>query len=252
MRCAVANDAHDVETRREITDVLGIFIDNGDIIALLAKLLGQRLTDSIETAAALSGGVVAVDVIGDTELYFSQNYACEEHGISFPELEPRMFSFNNPIGACPECSGIGNMQSISVKKLIPHPEMTLREGGISVNGFRTMTEDSWTGPLVIEVGKDFGFDIEASFKEAHRIPAKITGHCHADLSYKDESGFLYITTMLAGRKNSGWKPNADGTFFEREPFSDKETSVDLFTFDPESYTLSAVRYGSGIDRKFDI
>ena len=100
--------------------------------------------------------------------------------------------------------------------------------------------------------EDFGFDIEASFKGAHRIPAKITGHCHADLSYKDESGFLYITTMLAGRKNSGWKPNADGTFFEREPFSDKETSVDLFTFDPESYTLSAVRYGSGIDRKFDI
>ena len=58
--------------------------------------------------------------------------------------------------------------------------------------------------------------------------------------------------MLAGRKNSGWKPNDKGVFFEREPYSDKETSVDIFTFDPEEYTLTATRYGSGEDRKFDI
>ena len=101
--------------------------------------------------------------------------------------------------------------------------------------------------------EDFGLDIEADFGgEAHRIPAKITGHCHADLTYKDECGFLYITTMLAGRKNSGWKPNENGVFFEREPLSNKETSVDIFTFDPEAYTLSAVRYGSGEDRSFEI
>ena len=124
-----------------------------------------RLSDSVESALREADGRVAIvtvqrDGTEGEELEFSQKYACEEHGISFPELEPRMFSFNNPIGACPECSGIGNMQTISVKKLIPHPEMTLREGGIAVNGFRTMTEDSWTGPLVIEVGKDFGFDID--------------------------------------------------------------------------------------------
>ena len=100
--------------------------------------------------------------------------------------------------------------------------------------------------------EDFGFDIRTNFDGAHRIPAKVTGHCHADLTYKDESGFLYITTMLAGRKNSGWKPNAEGIFFERELLCDKETSVDIFTFDPEEYTLSAVRYGSGVDRKFEI
>jgi len=101
--------------------------------------------------------------------------------------------------------------------------------------------------------EDFGFDISADFRgEAHRIPAKITGHCHADLTFKDESDFLYITTMLAGRKNSGWKPNADGVFFEREPLSDKETSVDIFTFDPDAYTLTATRYGSGEDRAFSI
>ncbi len=101
--------------------------------------------------------------------------------------------------------------------------------------------------------EDFGFDIEADFMgEAHRIPAKITGHCHADLTFTDNAGFRYISTMLAGRKNSGWKPNEDGVFFDREPLSDKETSVDIFTFDPEAYTLKATRYGSGVDREFDI
>ena len=132
---------------------------------VLREDIRSRLSDSVESALREADGRVAIvtverDGSEGQELEFSQKYACEEHGISFPELEPRMFSFNNPIGACPECSGIGNMQSISVKKLIPHPEMTLREGGIAVNGFRTMTEDSWTGPLVIEVGRDFGFDID--------------------------------------------------------------------------------------------
>jgi hypothetical protein len=101
--------------------------------------------------------------------------------------------------------------------------------------------------------EDFGFDVEADFiGKPHRIPAKITGHCHADLTFKDSADFLYITTMLAGRKNSGWKPNENGVFFEREPLSDKETSVDIFTFDPEAYTLKATRYGSGEDREFNI
>ena len=132
---------------------------------VLREDIRSRLSDSVESALREADGRVAIvtverDGSEGQELEFSQKYACEEHGISFPELEPRMFSFNNPIGACPDCSGIGNMQSISVKKLIPHPEMTLREGGIAVNGFRTMTEESWTGPLVIEVGKDFGFDID--------------------------------------------------------------------------------------------
>ena len=101
--------------------------------------------------------------------------------------------------------------------------------------------------------EDFGYDIEADFiGKSHRIPAKITGHCHADLTFADNAGFHYITTMLAGRKNSGWKPNENGVFFDREPLSDKETSVDIFTFDPEAYTLKATRYGSGEDRIFEI
>ncbi len=125
----------------------------------------SRLLDSVESALRVSDGRVAVltvnkDGTDGEELQFSQKYACEEHGISFPELEPRMFSFNNPIGACPECAGIGNRQQVSVKKLVPHPELTLRDGGIAANGFKTLTEDSWTGPLIAAVGKDYGFTLD--------------------------------------------------------------------------------------------
>ena len=130
----------------------------------------SRLSDSVESALKTAGGRVSVVTVprdGEEarELEFSQKYMCEEHGISFPELEPRMFSFNNPIGACPDCSGIGNMQTISVRKLIPHKELSLRDGGIAANGFKTMTEDSWTGPLLAAVGEDFGFTLDTPMGE---------------------------------------------------------------------------------------
>ena len=132
---------------------------------ILREDIRPRLSDSVESALKVADGKVRILVVdregneGD-ELEFSQKYACEEHGISFPELEPRMFSFNNPIGACPECAGIGNMQRISQKKLIPHKHLSLRDGGIAVNGFKSMTEDSWTGPLIAKVGESYGFTLD--------------------------------------------------------------------------------------------
>ncbi len=129
----------------------------------------SRLSDSVDSALKAADGKVTVVTMpkeGEGESFeFSQKYACEEHGISFPELEPRMFSFNNPIGACPECGGIGNMQRISVKKLVPHTHLSLREGGIAANGFRTLTEDSWTGPLVAAVGESYGFTLDTPLSD---------------------------------------------------------------------------------------
>ena len=129
----------------------------------------SRLSDSVETAIKASDGRVSVLTVereGESKEYeFSTKYACEEHGISFPELEPRMFSFNNPIGACPVCSGLGNSQRISEEKLVPNEGLSLREGAINVNGFKTMTEDSWTGPLVAAVGKRHGFTLDTPYSE---------------------------------------------------------------------------------------
>ena len=136
---------------------------------VLKEDIRSRLSDSVDSAIKAADGRVTVVTVpreGEGEEFeFSQKYACEEHGISFPELEPRMFSFNNPIGACPECAGIGNMQRISVKKLLPHKNLSLRGGAIAANGFKTLTEDSWTGPLVAAVGKDYGFTLDTPISE---------------------------------------------------------------------------------------
>ena len=152
--------SEEITLDKNIKHTVDIVVDR----LVIKEDIRSRLSDSVESALHAAEGRVSIVTVpreGEAqELEFSQKYACEEHGISFPELEPRMFSFNNPIGACPECAGIGNMQRISVNKMIPHPELTLREGGIAVNGFKTMTEDSWTGPLVIAVGEVMGFTID--------------------------------------------------------------------------------------------
>ncbi len=125
----------------------------------------SRLTDSVETALKESGGSLLVVTVpkdgGDgEELSFSTSYACEEHGISLGELGPRMFSFNNPFGACPKCAGLGVMRRISKEKIIPDPSLSLLEAGIAVNGFKSLGPDTWTGPLVAAVGERHGFTMD--------------------------------------------------------------------------------------------
>ena len=154
-----------IELDKNIRHTVDIVVDR----LVIKDDIRSRLSDSVESALRASDGRVTIVTVpreGDAEeIEFSQKYACEEHGISFPELEPRMFSFNNPIGACPECSGIGNMQRISVKKLIPHKHLSLRDGGLAVNGFKTMTEDSWTGPLIAAVGEAYGFTLDTPLED---------------------------------------------------------------------------------------
>ena len=149
-----------IELEKNIKHTIDIIVDR----LVIKEDIRSRLSDSVESALREADGRVTIVTVprdGEGEEFeYSQKYACEEHGISFPELEPRMFSFNNPIGACPECAGIGNMQRISVKKLLPHKHLSLRDGAIAANGFKTMTEDSWTGPLIKAVGEDYGFTLD--------------------------------------------------------------------------------------------
>ncbi len=125
-----------------------------------------RLADSVEAALSLSDGRVTVSLLpreGEeegTELTFSQKYACEEHRISFGELEPRMFSFNSPTGACPSCAGLGDLRVISPEKIIPDLSLSLRQGAIVCNGFKTIDEKSWNGPLILAALREIGYDID--------------------------------------------------------------------------------------------
>ena len=102
----------------------------------------QRLADSMETAAAESGGLVLVDLFDKGTLLFSQNYACPECGVSIEELSPRMFSFNSPFGACPECGGLGTVMRISPETVIPNPDLSLSQGALQAMGWNTTDKTS--------------------------------------------------------------------------------------------------------------
>ena len=129
----------------------------------------SRLSDSVETALKLADGRLAIVTVpreGEAQEYeFSTNYACEEHGISFGEIEPRSFSFNNPFGACPHCLGIGEMRNISPDKIIPDKSLSLNEGAIQVNGFKSLDEQSWSGPLFLAVCEKIGVSLSTPVKD---------------------------------------------------------------------------------------
>lgn len=101
-----------------------------------------RLTDSLETVFSLTEGLALVDVIGGDEMLFSQNYACPEHNISIGELEPLMFSFNNPMGACPKCTGLGVFIHIDPDLVVPNKDLSILEGAINAHGWNSLTDDS--------------------------------------------------------------------------------------------------------------
>ena len=130
-----------------------------------------RLTGSVETALKLSGSSVIIDLVsleeGDANKYltFSTAFACEEHNFSIGELQPRMFSFNNPYGACPACDGIGVKSSVSPRLLIPDLTKSLADGGIVCNGFKTMKEDNWSGLLYKQVIAPYGLTLKTPFSE---------------------------------------------------------------------------------------
>ena len=127
----------------------------------------SRLTDSVESACKLSDGNLVIFLPdapeGENELEFSQNYACREHGISLGELEPRMFSFNSPFGACPDCDGLGQTLVLSPDKLMPDKSLSLREGACICNGYKSMDKRGWTGNLFDQALADFGFGISTLF-----------------------------------------------------------------------------------------
>ena len=127
--------------------------------------LRARLTDSVEGALRLADDRLTILILPrgegeERELHFSKKYACEEHRISFGELEPRMFSFNNPTGACPACAGLGDLRVISPEKIIPDLSLSLRQGAIVCNGFKTIDEHSWNGPLIMQAVKTLGYTLD--------------------------------------------------------------------------------------------
>jgi excinuclease ABC subunit A len=127
---------------------------------VLREDIRARLADSIETALKLSEGLVLVEEVGGAEQLFSENFACAECGFSFEEISPRIFSFNSPYGACPECSGLGTKAEFAVELVIPFPELSIREGAIH----------PWSGQnyymqFLESAAKDWEIDLDQPFKD---------------------------------------------------------------------------------------
>ena len=123
--------------------------------------VARRLTDSVETASNLSGGIVVINVLGDEErdITFSQNYACEDCGVSIEELSPRMFSFNNPYGACPACTGLGSQMKIDPERIIPNRSLSILEGAITASGWNHIKSDGISRMYFDALSKKYKFKL---------------------------------------------------------------------------------------------
>ena len=123
--------------------------------------VARRLTDSVETASTLSGGIVVINVLGDDErdITFSQNYACEDCGVSIEELSPRMFSFNNPYGACPACTGLGSQMKIDPERILPNRSLSILEGAITASGWNHIKSDGISRMYFDALAKKYRFKL---------------------------------------------------------------------------------------------
>ena len=192
--------------------------------------IAKRLSDSIETALKLSGGIVTISVVGGQEYTFSENYACPDHDVSMPELAPRMFSFNSPFGACPTCTGLGIFMKINPLLLVPDESKSLAEGCIRASGWGTTgwgAKEEGTIALMYYKGlaEHYGFDINTPYR---------------DLSPEVKDIIMYGTNgkKVTFTRNSAW---SGGTF--SVPFEGvvnnlerryKETSSDFSRAEIES------------------
>lgn len=150
-----------------------------------------RLADSLETAFSFGAGLAKVEHNGEEQL-FSENYACPECGISIEELTPRMFSFNNPYGACPTCSGLGSLMKIDPALIVPNEELSLKKGAINATGWQSSNASSISGMYLAALGEKYGFSLDTPFKELSSEAKKVilygTGSERIHVEYHKEFG----------------------------------------------------------------
>lgn len=150
-----------IELEKQKKHTIEIVVDR----LIVREDIRRRLADSIEITLHLGGGIITI-LNGEEEMTFSQNYACDDCGISMEELSPRMFSFNNPLGACPKCSGIGVLKQVDPSLVLVSDELSILEGAFSVSGWRAADKEESTANAVYKaLSKKYNFDLNAPVKE---------------------------------------------------------------------------------------
>ncbi len=133
---------------------------------VIREEINRRLTDSVETASALAGGLVVINIVAeDRDILFSQNYACEDCGISIEDLTPRMFSFNNPFGACPTCTGLGSQLKVDPALIIPNRNLSILEGAITASGWNNIKGDGISRMYFDALSKKYHFKLNVPVKD---------------------------------------------------------------------------------------
>ncbi|NLZ45729.1 MAG: excinuclease ABC subunit UvrA, partial [Clostridiales bacterium] len=152
--------AEEIKIEKNKKHTIEIIVDR----LVIKDSIKSRLTDSIEITSNLTGGVTAVDVIDGEQMLFSQSYACAEHNISIDELTPRMFSFNNPFGACDKCTGLGVYKKIDPRLIIPNRELSIRQGAIKASGWNTLDEKSIAMTYYNAISEKYGISLDEPVK----------------------------------------------------------------------------------------
>ena len=152
-----------------------------------------RLTDSVETASNLAGGLIVADLVGqEKSLSFSQNYACEDCGISIEEMAPRTFSFNNPMGACPDCTGIGTQLRVDPELVLPNPELSIMDGAICASNWGNVRNDSISRMYFEALARKYKFKLTTPVKDLPKEVVDVllygTGDEPLNLQYERENG----------------------------------------------------------------
>ncbi len=166
----------DMKLKKTFKHTIEIIVDR----LVVKDGIRSRLADSIETTTQHSGGNVIIDVIGDKEYLYSLNYACPEHGISVDELSPRMFSFNNPFGACPTCTGLGTFLKVNPDLVMPNKNLSISEGAICASGWGKADKGSIAAMYYNAIGKEYGFTLKTPLKDISKagIDAILYGTNH--------------------------------------------------------------------------
>lgn len=150
-----------IKLKKTIKHNIEIIVDR----LIMKDGLASRLTDSLETAFSLTEGTVLIDVIGGEEILFSQNFACPEHGSCMDELEPRAFSFNNPFGACPTCSGLSVFMRVSEDLLVPNRRLSINEGAVKGCGWGKTDASTIAGMYYSALAEKYNFTLDTPFNE---------------------------------------------------------------------------------------
>lgn len=163
----------------------------------------KRLTDSVETVMKLSEGLMIVDVVGREEMRFSQSFSCPDCNISIEEIEPRSFSFNNPQGACPACTGLGEHLEVDPELVIPNPTLTLRQGAIVVPGWGSIgNPESYAYALFESLMEKYHFDLDTPFEafpeEIRHIILYGTGEEAISFTFTGEYGTKHYNYAFEG------------------------------------------------------